>query len=71
MKAVLFQGTLALPRVRELLAPIKVESTNRPSLYMVKDPEGTWFLEVGKWIVKNEKGEVFTVDQENIDNFLK
>jgi hypothetical protein len=71
MQAILFRGDQDLPKVRDLLSPIKVEKTSNPSTYMVKDPEGTWFLDVGKWLIKNEKGEVFTVNQENIHNFLK
>lgn len=71
MQAVLFQGAKDLPQVRELLHPIKVERTNNPFTYMVKDPEGTWFLDEGKWLVKDDNGEIFTVNQENIHNFLK
>jgi hypothetical protein len=71
MQAILFRGDQDLPKVRDLLSPIKIEKTSNPDTYMVKDPEGTWFLDVGKWLFKNEHGEVFTVNQENIHNFLK
>jgi hypothetical protein len=71
MQAILFRGDQDLPKVRDLLSPIKVEKTSNPNTYMIKDPEGTWFLEVGKWLFKNEQGEIFTVNQENIHNFLK